>query len=80
MCGLVYCIQKPAPPLLSQPGHPPRAVTWQQLLNLMGPARMDSDHTGYFLSVIMDTRSLPKVVYARAIMLPTKTRFFQRRK
>lgn len=54
--------------------------SWRQLLNLTRPARMNSYHVGYFLSVIVDTRSLPRVAYARVIILPTEMSFFQRRK
>lgn len=48
MCGFSCRIQKPTTPLVFQPGHPPRTASWQQLLNLTGPARTYSYHAGIF--------------------------------
>lgn len=48
MCGLPYRIQKPTMPLVFQPGHPPCKASWQQLLNLIRPARTDSYHARVF--------------------------------
>lgn len=43
-----YRIQKPTAPLVFQPGHPPHTASWQQLLNLTGPARTYSYHARIF--------------------------------
>lgn len=59
---------------------PPCAASWRQLLTLARPPGRPLPTPGYFLSVIMDTRSLARVAYAGVIILPTKMRFFQRRK